>query len=67
MLANQIEIPEDVVVTQDEINQHFSKSGAVGRPAAAVMPSGGGEGLGRREIAQFEYEIRDLKIELSKR
>lgn len=76
MSSNNIEIPKDVVVTNEELQQEFSNRDlrTKGAPSHVTLPTqrpsgveGSGTMLSGREMMEFEYHIRDLKIELSKK
>jgi peroxiredoxin family protein len=75
-MSNNIEIPNDVVVTNEDLQQEFSNrdlrtKGAQHQAMTPTQRSSGVEGSGvmlsSREVMEFEYHIRDLKIELSKK
>ena len=76
LVSNNIEVPKDVVVTNEDLQQEFSNRDlrTKGSPSHSMLtnqrPSGAegsGTMLSGREIMEFEYHIRDLKIDLSKK
>ena len=62
LIQNSIDIPEETTVTQDEMDQEFGK----GRKGVAPISAAPSEGVSRRDANQYEYQIRDIKIDLSK-
>lgn len=78
LLTNNIELPKDMAVTNEEMQQEFANRDLRSKPIASqtlspmrrttgANSSGGGTMLSGREIMEFEYQIRDLKIEASKK
>lgn len=78
LLSNDIELPKDIIVTNEEMQLEFANRDLRTKalPAATLSPvkrgvssTNGAPGtmLSGREIMEFEYQIRDLKIEASKR
>jgi len=79
LMTNNIDLPKDIVVSNEEMQSEFSnrdlRSKALSSPGPSPnkrgMSSSGigapGTMLSGREIMEFEYQIRELKIEASKR
>ena len=77
LLSNDIELPKDVTVSNEEMQAEFAnrdlRSHALPSSNSASPVKRGnsagsqGAALSGREILEFEYQIRDLKIEASKK
>lgn len=77
LISHSIEVPNDIVVTNEEMQKEFSNRDLRTKalPSSTTMsPVRRGNNnnsqvaaMSGRELMEFEYQIRDLKIEASKR
>lgn len=74
LISNNIELPSDIVVTNEEMQLEFANrdlrtkvitSSPAKRGSAGSTPTG--TAMSGRELLEFEYQLRDLKIEVSKK
>jgi hypothetical protein len=78
LISNNIDLPKDIVVSNEEMQKEFAnrdlRSKGVTSPATSPVKRGLSTGsnvaptmMSGREMMEFEYQIRELKIEASKR